>query len=444
MRWCISILCVYFIASAALSAAEITQADLNKLRAAAEQGNAAAQLDYAKAISEKDYQAAHVWAQKAADQNLAEAWFWLGHNSIGDTLRYYVKAAELGHEDALRYALDGALFRANNKTDLVLAKRLADLARKNRVDLGYGTESMLLTVDRCVEAGKLQPPAADLPSAEEKTRLSKQEGNCDAYQHGIDVAQDYTKYRKCLLSESYVDNAGLAEIYANGWGVKRQPLLALSLVCHGSGVPAELEGMVETLYTTREEPVLHKPFLFCDHVTSGMNGGICSARAEAVRQAERRKEIGALQAGWTEQQRKLFMSAFEKADIFWDTHSSEEQDMSGTARASIAIAEHAELKEAFLTAIRGFEAGRFPAAGNFKQVDAELNTIYRQIMAKEKPEQYGTVTKQGIRDTQRKWLRYRDAFVKFALQRYPGKTADYWRNWLTVNRNAQLKVFLED
>jgi len=41
------------------------------------------------------------------------------------------------------------------------------------------------------------------------------------------------------------NNIELSEIYANGWGVTRNPLLALALICHAEGLaPAERYDMV--------------------------------------------------------------------------------------------------------------------------------------------------------------------------------------------------------
>jgi hypothetical protein len=56
-------------------------------------------------------------------------------------------------------------------------------------------------------------------------------------------------HRKCLLAKEPVGNAWLAEVYANGWGVPRDAMLAVALLCHASDVPAELTDMVETLYS---------------------------------------------------------------------------------------------------------------------------------------------------------------------------------------------------
>jgi hypothetical protein len=104
--------------------------------------------------------------------------------------------------------------------------------------------------------------------------------------------------------------------------------------------------------------------------------------------------------------------------------------------------EETRLREELLEDVRSFEAGKLPAGLSYKTADAELNAVYSQIM-KKKELHLGTVTKEGIRDTQIKWLAYRDAWAKFGTIRYPGVTADAWKAWATLRRVVQLKELLD-
>jgi uncharacterized protein YecT (DUF1311 family) len=76
-------------------------------------------------------------------------------------------------------------------------------------------------------------------------------------------------------------------------------------------------------------------------------------------------------------------------------------------------------------------------------VDAELNAYYSSIMRRESLEDAGTISKEGIRETQRTWLAYRDAWASFAAQRYPARSAAEWKAWMTAARIAQLKSLFE-
>lgn len=54
----------------------------------------------------------------------------------------------------------------------------------------------------------------------------------------------------------------------------------------------------------------------------------------------------------------------------------------------------------------------------------------------------GSFTNAGIKSTQRKWVKYRDSWVKFAAARYPQVKVDILKTWLTEKRAAELKDFL--
>ena len=55
----------------------------------------------------------------------------------------------------------------------------------------------------------------------------------------------------------------------------------------------------------------------------------------------------------------------------------------------------------------------------------------------------GTIRPEGIRDTERVWIRYRDAWVAFGAKRYPSVPADAWRTWATTERERQLRELYE-
>lgn len=417
--------------------------DLNALRSTAEKGDAQSQLEYGKAISNKSKDEAALWVQKAADQGSGEALFWLGYAGLGkeQPVFYYKKAAEKGYPEAYDYLLDELLFRAGSSADIKEARKFADLARKFNVKL-YDAETKLKTIDRCYEAGAATIPASDQPTSQEITTFKNSKADCSSFQTGIGTKQDWSSYRKCVLSQDEVNNNDLAEIYANGWGVKRNIKLALALVCHGSSVPAELEGMVNALYSTKDDERLKEDFYFCNYVTSGMNVGFCAASAEATTNKKRELEFSSLTSQWTKPQKSAFEALQKAADDFFSEHAGSEQDMSGTARAQIAIGEEASLKDAFIKDIKTFESGQVPNDVDFAKTDNNLNTLYSQIMKKPKIQEYGTVTKEGIKATQRKWIKYRDAWIKFVETKYPDHSSDAWKTWLTKQRIEQLNEFV--
>jgi uncharacterized protein YecT (DUF1311 family) len=419
---------------------------LKKLQAGAQTGDPQAELAYAKAIASKDIEGAREWAHKAAAQGSAAAWFWLGYNAVGNqATECFEKAAELGYPEAYEYVLDALLFRAGADADPAKAKKFADLARARHQSVGLRS---LEVVDRCFNAGDPKIPAADRPSAVENTSLKNPNGDCLPYLTGIASSRNWGTYRKCLLSQERVDNNSLAEIYANGWGVKRDPKLAIALVCHASDVPAELEGVVESLHATENQAQLKERFLFCDYVTSGLNGGSCADREERTASAARDAEWKELTSDWPAADRALFETLRSAAEAFFAEHSIGEQDMSGTARAAMAIAEEGRLRAELLTTIRAFEKGKRLPEMDFKRADAELNRIYSQVLQRIAAEDSrgvaGTLTREGIRAAEKKWLPYRDAWAAFGAAHYPSISNATWKAWATTQRSLQLRRLLDD
>jgi uncharacterized protein YecT (DUF1311 family) len=377
----------------------------------------AEQLARAKRLYEaNERDESRVWAQRAADQGLAEAWFWLGYTMNGDATPYYEKAAEGGYPQAYQYLFDALLFRAGGKADVAKAKRFADLARKQNAPPPYDDPKMFTTIDRCFEAGSATPPRGDVPR--------------DA--DGAPVADDAR------------GDVALAESYANGWGVKRNPQLAIALLCRSSDVPAELESMVDELYETKDERALDEPFVFCDHVTSGMNGGRCAAEAEAKASAKRDQAVAALTRTWSAPQKAAFARLEGAAHAFFQEHARLEVDQTGTARAQMTIDEEAELRDAFVAAIRDFEARRFPRTTNFEDADRALNAAYAKAMKPGALGDAGTVRASGVKKTQRLWIPYRDAWVALAALRYPSLSADDVKAWLSEQRTRQLAELVEE
>lgn len=382
-------------------------------KAAAEKGDPRAQLEYGKSLLQNSRDEARVWLQKAAEQGQGEGWFLIGGYRLGDKpdVFYYEKAAENGYQEAFGYLLDELLFRAGVSADVVKAKKYADLARERNVILGYDarwTGGLLETIDRCYEAGNPIIPDSDRP----------------------------------LISNG-ADNNEIAEMYANGRGVKRNPKLAIALVCHGSGVPMELTSLVYNLVSTQDKEQLDREFKFCNHVISVRNIGLCAAREEEVASKNREAELAVILEHWSSAQKIAFKKLRAAADDFLLLRADREIDMSGHESGLESMGMAFKFREEFFDAIRMFESGQLPNDKDFKRADRDLNDVYSRVMVRKNLEDFGTVTKDGIRATQRKWIKYRDAWTKFAGVKYPGTASDVFKVWLTQKRTEQLNEFAQ-
>jgi len=416
---------------------------LATLREKALRGNPHDELAYAQALFPSSKDEAFKWAEKAGKQGLAEAWFWIGNNTPNG-FPYYKRAAELGYPDAFPVLIDHYML-SGTSADYDKAKAIAELARQKNIQIGFDqndSQEKINTINHCLEAGLPKIPPSDLPSPQEASRFK--DLDCDKYRYGLGTAIDFVKYRQCLLAQKEVNNISLSEIYANGWGVARNPALALALICHADNLaPAELYGMVTRLYETRAFKKLPKPFDFCKYITSGANMGVCAAIDEKQKAAKQSAELATIMKKWPQKDRLAFQDLKKAADTFFDEHSTLELDMSGTARSAIAIGEKSTLNDQFLAFIKQFEKGRLPKVIDFKEADKNLNMLYAKIMAQPFNEEMMTINQAGIKKTQRAWLQYRDAWARFGTLHYPQTQALAWKTWVTENRIKQLKKLLE-
>lgn len=241
----------------------------------------------------------------------------------------------------------------------------------------------------------------------------------------------------------------LMMLYANGEGVARNIPLAKRFACEYDGAPAEVSGRLEHLDAIASGKD-RKPIDICDDITSGMMMGFCAAHDGDAARAQREKRWTSLQASWSPAQRGALAELRKAAKAYFESVSREETDMSGTARGMMAENAYENLDKALLADIEHFEHGKFPKARpqDFAAADRGLNATYKKVLARLNAHAdsgpYGTVTAEGVRTTQRLWLGYRDAWVRFATTRYPAVAADAWRAWLSRDRNGALLEIISD
>jgi uncharacterized protein YecT (DUF1311 family) len=255
---------------------------------------------------------------------------------------------------------------------------------------------------------------------------------------------NYVKARHAAYME--LDNAAggmfgdaniLMMLYANGFGVAPNIDLAIKLACDLGGAPMELQGRVMHLDTMRDKrgPA---PFDLCDDVTSGYMSGHCEDLAEERRNAQRARKLDALTKTWPKHQLDALSKLRVASETFWETRANNEIDLSGTARAAFMTEEVAAGRRALLEALQRLERGDLPKQGpaDYQTADAALNTAYRRALARD--HEFTTVTPEGIRTTEKKWIVLRDAWVAFGAARYPTVAPDAWKAWLSTVRAAQL------
>jgi hypothetical protein len=310
----------------------------------------------------------------------------------------------------------------------------------------------LVAQQPCQRLQQAAIPPGDLPTAADQARLANDDS--ESLYYGFDDAPQPAQARLRAYTERThgmgwdTSSAGhpfagpgvLTMIYANGRGVPRNIDLALRFACEAGGAPAEINlrlAHLERIRTT-VRPV---DFDLCDDMTSGYMQGVCAAKEGRFDDVRLALGLRALTAHWAAAELAAVQALKAVADTFIVTQSNNEVDQSGTGRAAFVLERRSELKDGFLASLRACEAGQLPAftAENFRRADAELNAVYAKSL---KAGKRGTVTADGIRATERAWLRYREAWVRFGAIKYPPTTADSWRTWLTRERVDMLRTLL--
>jgi uncharacterized protein YecT (DUF1311 family) len=313
------------------------------------------------------------------------------------------------------------------------------------------------TQAKCAEYLKTPLPAEGLAVPAPKTWP-----DCDSYKSysGIDRKVNYAAARQCAWSERLAQqgslepryseesvfggSAMLAVLYANGRGVPKNIPLAIRFACEAGGAPAEIESRtkhLESLDATASEN--STKFSFCDDITSGFMQGFCAARASEIRDQTRAESLDAFVSHFTPSQRLAFDKLRKSEETYALAHATGEIDLSGTARAMFQIEAQDTLRDDFLAALQQYEKGTLPSqsTAQYSDADERLNSAYRKAFtdAEEHKNDYGgAVQPSGIRDAERAWLEYRDAWIAFAKLRYPSVPASAWLALLTNDRTGIL------
>ena len=298
----------------------------------------------------------------------------------------------------------------------------------------------------CRQVRDKQPPATDRPDAATARTLT----GCDseALYYGIGMKADPERARLCAFVEMEQDSGAvmsgrtmLMTIYANGVGAKRDLDVALHLACGIDGAPMESHGRVEHLAQLKAEGSSDADFHFCDDITSGLAMGYCAAHQARIEGAVRDAALARLIGGWSASELQAFARLRAAQAAFVEAHGSGEVDLAGTARGAMVTQAEEALSDEFLALLQQLAAGRAPrfTAAQFRQADAKLNAAYRQRLGEADGEAYsGAVTRAGVRDAQRAWLRYRDAFLAFAAVKFRSVSRDSLAAWLTEKRTKML------
>jgi uncharacterized protein YecT (DUF1311 family) len=306
------------------------------------------------------------------------------------------------------------------------------------------------SVALCAQYRKVEPPAADRPTPAQLAALK----DCDSSEayYGIQGPRDLDRARSCAFAEmARGENDGpvgagvLMMLYANGEVVKRNLPYAIRMACTVGGAPFEVDARIKALKARMAETgEPDTPFDYCDDITSGYASSQCAMIVSRRRDADRAARVADLGQAWTPAQKAAFKAVTDTERAYIDAMVQGEVDLSGTMRGVFAAEAEGQVKDYNLDLLESLASNTMtdPVDGAYAAEDARLNAVWKTLMA-QSFEDAGTVTKGGVRATQRAWLKHRDAWAAFAIS-YRTLRKDQVLAEVTRERTRLLRCMLAD
>lgn len=132
------------------------------------------------------------------------------------------------------------------------------------------------------------------------------------------------------------------------------------------------------------------------------------------------------------------------AESFFDARETSEVDLTGGHGCELRQEERARLEADLVTALERARDPGFPEqTADPRAAELELEAVYMHVVtcpriAAAEATIPGAVTVNGIRNTERLWISYRDAWVALGTRLRPGTSAELWRAWLNRARAVML------
>ena len=285
---------------------------------------------------------------------------------------------------------------------------------------------------QCMRVEKLGTPTAPggrtTPAGGKATELYYIKRN-----QAVTSPAEWQQVREYAIADG--DNAVLMMLYANGYGVERNPDVAIHYACSLDFVAkSEMEHRIAHLAgDPAEVRSPGKPFDLCDDITSGVMGAVCADLRASQDRRVREARLDRLAHALPSASRNAFAKLRAAAERYADAGASE-VDAHGTAAAEFATRRQARLREEFMQAALDAFKGKLPAVSpeQFAEGDRQLNARYQSLMTTpsaqpDAPDRIGesTIAHKDVREVERLWLAYRDAFAAFGatLGSVPDPTA---------------------
>ena len=325
-------------------------------------------------------------------------------------------------------------------------------------------------LDACHAYGRVPLPAeaaTPFSAADEPTQAAAAEGalSCSAEAfYGAEGSPDFARARRCAweerraggrLSGALGGQLILAALYANGQGTARNGPLAARMACESldagffsdsdtdtSGPDTPLVTLLHDIAPGRPRAAQRvDPCAYTEGSTRYISG--CDSLKIVLRQDRLRHDLSEFGQTLSPAQQRAWQILLDALREYWDMHDEKEvlkvghYVTSGYDQGSLPDAE-----EDLLNNLKHFGAGKLPPAraDDYPAAEKRLAGVYTEALARAARQSSSGLnpTPEGLRQTERAWLTYRESWVRFGGLRFPGVAADSWRTWLTAQRAKDL------
>ena len=246
----------------------------------------------------------------------------------------------------------------------------------------------------------------------------------------IGKRQELDEFRRCCLVTKAC-NKELAMIFANGWAIKRDYDAALYFLCRAGNEMAAAEqwGMIGHIQEMRKDKN-PQDLLFCNYAVSGAGQLYCGQIEKGLKDTARENRVEKLKKTLDQKSQEKLGDLVKAAEKFADEEGglAAVPDIGGTGYPAEVLSEQGKIYDNAVSAIVRFTGKRAPEASveRLDKADADLNNAYKAALANPLECSMCSDPKTGVnslRDTQRAWIKYRDAWVLFYQTRWKGAAA---------------------
>mgnify|MGYP002757974191 CR=1 FL=1 len=187
----------------------------------------------------------------------------------------------------------------------------------------------------------------------------------------------------------------------------------------------------------------------CDDITSGYMGAVCAGIREGQAERSRKARLERGLEALPPPARAAFGTLRQAAERYADAGAGAgETDMQGTAAPGLAIEREGKRRLQFEQLLSAVLDGRLPPASpqDLARADRKLNIAYRSLMRTApsehaRPDRIGdsTIAREDVREAERRWIAYRDAFLAFRARLASGPGPEAIDAALTRQRLAELE-----